>query len=162
MQSQLRRLGKRHVMASWVEAAPGLGFHSFASIVGVTGSFENFPTVSKVWKYLGLHTENGLAPKRVRGIQLSYSPQGRVICHRIGDSIVRVNRGHYRELYDAKKAYYEDTRPDWPQKRRDLAARRYAVKALIKDMWIEWRRRAMPVLVPIVYVPAAEPDKVTA
>ncbi len=149
---ELERLAKRHIMADWVLATRGLGLPGFARIVGVTGSFERFATVSKVWKYLGLAVVNGEAPKKRRGEKLDYSPQGRVVCFQISESIVKLG-GPYRELYDRKKAQYEE-REDWPQIRRHRAAMRYAVKALIKDMWIEWHRRAKRGVIPNSGMPA--------
>jgi hypothetical protein len=149
---ELEEMAKQHIMADWVEVCPGLGYGGFARIVGVTGDFMRFPTVSKVWKYMGLHVQNGHAPKRERGVTFTrtngdvkgnaYNPQGRVVAHQIGESIVRLNRGCYRDMYDRMKAKYEAERLDWTQGRRHNAAMRYAVKMLIKDMWVEWRRRA--------------------
>jgi len=75
------------------------------------------------------------------GVGTAYTPQGRVICHQIAESIVKANKGPYRAYYDEKKAYYEAGRPDWTQARRHNAAMRYAVKCLIRDLWTEWHKR---------------------
>ncbi len=138
---QLKRLARQHFMADWIDAQVGIALPGFGRLMGITAPLDNFATVSKLWKYLGLHVTEGHAPKRERGVKLDYSPQGRTLCHQLGDSIVKVGRGPYRELYDMKKAYYEAERPDWTQARRHNAAMRYAVKALIKNMWVEWRKR---------------------
>jgi hypothetical protein len=136
---QLERLARQHPMRRWVEQAPGIGLPGFARLMGITGPLSNFATVSKLWHYLGLHVVDGAAPRLVRGQKLTHSPQGRMVCHQLAEAIVKVGRGPYRAAYDAKKAYYEAERPDWTQAHRHEAAMRYAVKELLKDMWIEWR-----------------------
>jgi hypothetical protein len=161
-------------MAPWIAEQRGIGLPGFARLLGVTGDISRFPTVSKLWKYLGLHVVDGRAPKREKGVPwthtdckfqhlltcpadcktdhhpncvpggvgTAYAPQGRVVCHQIGDAIVKMGGGGpYRRAYDEKKAYYEAERPDWTQARRHNAAARYAVKELVKNLWIEWHTR---------------------
>lgn len=168
----LQRLVRQHFMRDWVEAQRGLGLLGFAGLVGVTGDLSRFPSVAKLWKYLGLHVQDGHAPRREKGVPwthtdcqgghlasckpacttdhhaacvpggvgTAYAPKGRVLCHQLGEAIVKVGgSGPYRAAYDRKKAEYEAGRPDWTQARRHNAAMRYAVKLLIKEMWIEWR-----------------------
>lgn len=165
---------KKHFMADWIAEQRGIGLPGFARLLGVTGNIDRFPTVSKLWKYLGLHVVDGHAPKREKGVPwthtgctfahlrtckpdcvtdhhpncsphgvgTAYAPQGRVICHQIGEAIVKVGGdGPYRRAYDEKKVYYEAERPEWTQARRHNAAMRYAVKELVKNLWIEWHTR---------------------
>ena len=194
IEHQLERLAKQHIMADWVKACPGLGYGGFARIIGVTGRFwpveygENgkilrgFPNVAKVWAYMGMHVIDGHAPKRERGIKHNWSPQGRVVAHQIGDSIVKLGHGRYRELYDMKKAEYlarprlGDSGCPMGQLHKNKggkviqcikpgengnetsahlhnAAMRVAVKELLKDMWIEWHRRALIRLKPTGLMP---------
>jgi hypothetical protein len=179
---QLERLGKQHLMADWIAECPGLGYGGFARIVGVTGDFMRFGNVAKVWKYMGMHVEDGHAPKRQRGVKGDWSPQGRVVAHQIGDSIVKLGHGRYREVYDAKKAAYlarprlGDSGCPMGQIHKDKngkvipcfsdqsggttsahvhnAAMRAAVKELLKDLWVEWHRRAIDALEPTTLLPA--------
>lgn len=139
---QLGRLVKQHPLGKWVETeARGLSGRSFGLLFGITGPLDRFATVSKLWKYLGLHVVDGGAPRKVRGQKLDYSPQGRTRCYVIGESIVKSGAGgKYRAAYDEKKAYYEAEREEWPQIRRHRAAMRYAVKMLVKDLWVQWRK----------------------
>lgn len=139
---QLTRLVKQHPMAPWIAAeAKGLSERSFALLFGVTGPLDRFATVAKLWKYLGLHVVDGAAPRRARGQKLGYSLAGRTRCYIIGDSIVKVGKGgKYREAYDRKKADYHAAHSDWSDGHCHNAAMRYAVKCLIRDMWVEWRR----------------------
>lgn len=167
---QLVRLAKTHIMADWVADCPGLGYGGFARIVGVTGDFMLFANVAKVWKYMGMHVEDGHAPKRERGVKGNWSPQGRVVCHQIADSIVKLKGGRYRTQYDQTRRSllarprFGDSGCPMGQVHKDKAgkvlacvkggengetsghvhnaAMRRAVKELLKDMWVEWRRRA--------------------
>jgi hypothetical protein len=172
---ELTKLAKQHPLADWIAAQRGIGLPGFARLLGVTGDIGRFGTVSKLWKYLGLHVVDGHAPRREKGVPwthtnctfahlltcppdcktdhhpncvpngigTAYAPQGRVICHQLGEAIVKVGGdGQYRRAYDTKKAYYEAERPDWTQARRHNAAMRYAVKELVKNLWIEWHERS--------------------
>lgn len=147
---------KGHFMRDWVERTPGIGLYGFALLIGITGPLDHFSTVSKLWKYLGLHvTSEGTAPKLHKGQRLipraeadelgieatAYSSQGRALCRNLGMAIVCANKGPHREAYDRKKVEYQAERLEWTPLHCDLAARRYAVKMLIKDMWVEWQRR---------------------
>ena len=64
--------------------ATGLG--GFARVLGVTRPLDRFATVSKLWAYLGMHVDNGAAPRRRRGQQTNWSAQGRVVCHQLTTS----------------------------------------------------------------------------
>lgn len=144
----LERSARRHPMADWIKAQRGIGLPGFARLLGITGPLDRFATVSKLWAYLGMHVVDGAAPKRRKGELANWSPQGRVLCHQIADAIVKVGGdGPYRAAYDRKKAHYETDRPEWTQARRHNAAMRYAVKELLKAMWIEWHR-IMPLPAP--------------
>ena len=189
---QLERLAKQHIMADWIDDCPGLGYGGFARIVGVTGSFLNFPNVAKVMKYMGLHVGNGRRPRRERGVAMvktteeaegtAFSPQGQVVAHQIGEAIVKLGRGKYRIFYDKRKAekmaaprlgpsgcpmgheHKKDGKVypcisengDGGEKSAHLHnhAMRVAVKELIKDMWVEWHRRANVAVKPSQSLPA--------
>ncbi len=53
-----------------------------------------------------MHVDDGMAPRRRRGQRANWSAQGRVVCHQLATSIMRLGRGRYREAYDRKKAEY--------------------------------------------------------
>lgn len=66
--ANVRRCVRAHPLAAWIKAQRGIGLDSFANLLGVTGPIDDFPTVSKLWKYLGLHvTPAGTAPKMTAG-----------------------------------------------------------------------------------------------
>lgn len=172
LNAYLARQARRHPMAPWIAEQRGIGLPGFVRLLGITGPLDRFATVSKLWKYLGLHTVDGQAPRRERGQKLSYSPQGRVLCHQIGESIVKMGKGgEYRRVYDDKKVEYlarertgESGCPTGAVHKTKTGAivacvkasddgketsahvhamaRRYAVKRLVRRAWGEWRRLA--------------------
>ncbi len=179
---QLAKIVREHFMADWIEACPGLGYGGFGRIIGVTGSLSNFANVAKLWKFMGLHVEDGTAPKKRRGIKAGWVPLGRVVAHQIGDAIVKLGRGKYREKYDferAKKLALPRIPPSgcpMGQEHKDKSGKvlqcvkeegtsahmhnhalRLAVKEMLKDMWVEWhRRRATADMRPNDALPAAK------
>jgi hypothetical protein len=82
------------------------------------------------------------------------------MCHQLGVSIVRVRRGRYRKAYDRKKAEYLARPRLGPSAcpfgqthstrkgeiltcglmHAHVAAMRYAVKLLLRDVWVAWRK----------------------
>lgn len=171
---ELEKAAAKHPMADWIKDQRGIGLGGFARLLAVSGTLDRFPTVSKLWKYLGLAVIDGKAQKmpkgeiashtncaggthlrtctddctrdhhpncKIDGFGTSYSPQGKVVCRQIAEAIVKSGSGTYRDLYDVKKLYYQLNRPDWTPKHRHDAAMRYAVKSLVRDMWVEWHNR---------------------
>ena len=55
------------------------------------------------------------------------------------DTGERISLGPYGELYLARKAYEAEHHPDLTPKHRDMRARRYMVKRVLRDMWRAWR-----------------------
>jgi hypothetical protein len=157
---ELARLGRRHALRGWIEAAPGIGLPGFARLLAVTGPLDRFANVGKLWAYLGMHVVGGAAPRLRRGAQACWSAQGRSVCYQLGMSIVRAGHGRYREAYDRKKTEYLARTRRGPSacpfgqvhtnRRREVvpcglmhahvAAMRYSVKALLRDLWTEWHR----------------------
>lgn len=72
--NHLRRLARDHFMADWIESQPGIGPEGFAGLIGATGPLDRFATVSKLWKYCGLHvTPEGKGAKRTTGQSWSHT-----------------------------------------------------------------------------------------
>lgn len=159
VQRMLERIAKEHPLADWVAGTRGFGYQSLSLLVAIAGPLDLFPTVSKLWKYMGMSVDDGHAPKRQRGARIHYSPQGRVFCHQLGESIVKVG-GPYRVKYDDRKAKVSLRQRVGPsecpfgQSHKDADgkvmkcvaahihndAMRYAVKCLLRDLWVEWHR----------------------
>lgn len=167
---KLARLVKQHPLHGWVQQAKGISPRTFALLFGITDDLNRFDNVAKLWAYLGLHVVNGESPRRKKGQKANWNNDGRTRCFLIGEAIVKVGAGgKYREAYDRKKAEYlarerlgESGCPmgqehknknggviQCVKKAEDgtetsahlhAAAMRYAVKELLKDMWVEWHR----------------------
>jgi hypothetical protein len=159
----LERYARQHPLASWVQQARGIGLLGFALLLGVTGPLDQFATPAKLWKYVGMDVRpDGRAPRKQRGQKLGYAPQGRVLCHQLGESIVKVGAGGpYRAAYDTKKADYLARPRTGPSEcpfgqthaeasgaiikcglaHAHNAAMRYATKRLLRDLWVEWHRQ---------------------
>jgi hypothetical protein len=140
LNTYLAKQAARHPLGAWIKDQRGIGLAGFARLIGITGPLDRFATVSKLWAYVGMHTVDGVAPRKRKGERANWSPAGRVLCHQIGESIVKMGRGgEYREAYDTKKAAYVESRPEWTPAHRHAAAVRYSVKRLLRRMWVAWR-----------------------
>lgn len=96
----------QHPLAPFVARTAGLGAGGLGRLLAVTHSLDRFKSPAALWSYLGLAVREGRAPKRATGERARWSPRGRVVCYQIGDAIVKLGRGPYRELYDRKRAEY--------------------------------------------------------
>lgn len=89
LDTQMSRLMRQHPMGQWITQTKGLSHRHFAALFGATGPLDAFSTVSKLWKYVGMSVDQGSAPRRRKGERAMWSPRGRVICHLIGEAIVK-------------------------------------------------------------------------
>lgn len=174
---------RRHPLAAFVERTPGLGYGGLGRLLAVTGSLSRFSNPAKLWAYVGMHVVSGRAPKAKKGERANWARQGRVVCHQIAESMVKLGEGKYREIYDKRRADVlarprvgdsacpfghdhvglerEQDAKGWQRKTGKARvvqcvktddeghetsahvhadAMRVAVKELLKDLWVEWRR----------------------
>lgn len=156
----------------------GFGLVSLAVIVGEAGDLANYPTVSKLWKRMGLAVmdgvrQGGLAKGASKDDWIShgYSPKRRSHMWNIGDALIkaqvrkvkdddgedtgeRTAIGLYGEIYLVRKAYEFERDPDMQPIKAHRRAQRYMEKRLLKHLWQTWRRARMPVET-VSRVPAA-------
>ena len=74
-----------------------------ANLLKEFGYCEKAPNISSLWKYTGMHVENGEAPVRKKGEKLSFNAKLRTLCYKISDSFVKQRTPFYREIYDKEK-----------------------------------------------------------
>jgi len=89
-----------------------------------------FETVSRLWKYCGLHVEDGRAPRRVAGQPTSWNPVARTMVWKLGESF-RMRGGFYRMMY---QQFFEESlkkHPSWTKAHHLAHARRVAVKLFL-------------------------------
>jgi hypothetical protein len=96
--------------APFIEATHGIGFMSYAGIIGESGNLGSYGNPAKLWKRMGLAVIKGERQQKKSGqdaIEHGYSPTRRSLMWTIGDCIIKVG-GPYREVYDKRKAYEQD------------------------------------------------------
>jgi len=64
-----------------------------------------FSTVSKLWKFAGMHVVNGHAPRRTKGTVLDWNRELRTMCWRLARSLIRARGVYYKEYLKAKEGY---------------------------------------------------------
>jgi len=82
----------------------GIGPVISANLIKEFGYCESFDTVSKLWAYTGNHVVNGKAPQREKGTKLGFNMKLRTFTWKISDSLLKGNKGYYRQVYDTDKA----------------------------------------------------------
>jgi hypothetical protein len=175
---------KKHVRAmpvwdGWAKGVCGLGELSVGHILGETGDLSLYPTVSKVWKRLGLaviagHRQGnpGRGASTDDWIEEGYNPSRRSEVFVMADTLFKAqtvalrSKGEqaakYRVIYDARKAY-EVPRVE-TLRHADNRARRYMSKCVIADLWSAWREtnRALNPTVALSPADFNLPDDVVA
>uniref|UniRef100_A0A6M3LC29 Putative transposase n=1 Tax=viral metagenome TaxID=1070528 RepID=A0A6M3LC29_9ZZZZ len=141
----LRREVRKHPLWPWLAPIRGMGEVLAGRLLHRLGDIYRFPSPAHLWSYCGL---DGPGWK-----QRPHSWKLTSVCYLIAESFQKqpLMSGGYRDIYDARKAY-EVTRP-WcgtchPKGNTDPRevctpghinnkARRYTVKAFLKDLWRE-------------------------
>lgn len=98
---------------------------------------EKAPTISSLWRYAGMGVHKGKADAPVKGEQLRYNKELKVVSWLIGESLLQWNE-KYREVYDRAREKYSSK--DWPVRRKHLAAKRIMVKVFLSHYWIVARK----------------------
>lgn len=153
-EKQMRKLARTLPVWPWVEQIRGFGDLGLAIIVAEAGDLSNYATKERVWKRLGLAVIAGERQQKKTGAEAAaahgYSPRRRAeIWTLLSDAMFRHQwrgakegeaagpAGPYGEVYASRKAHTE-TR-EWTLAHRHNDARRVMSKALIADLWKQWR-----------------------
>lgn len=157
---EIQRVWRKHPLRKWVADYPGVGEKLIARLIAEIGDPGERPNVAKLWAYCGVGDP---ARKRSKGMTQEEAlklgnPKAKKICWLIGESFVKVNRGPGREAYDAAREKYADRVHEkacvrcgpagkpalpgspWSLKHQHEAAKRYAVKMFLKDLWVASRQ----------------------
>lgn len=183
----MEKLAKQIPAYEWVKSVRGFGAVSFARIVGEAGDISVYSNPAKLWKRMGLAVMSGQrqgnpgkGATAVDWTEHGYSGRRRSISWQMADTLFRAQWrgekegvpahaiGPYGEDYARKKAEYAArieatadlpaTDPaKWTPARADKAARRYMEKAVLRDLWREWRRGAKVATTSPVRVPPDAP-----
>jgi hypothetical protein len=152
----------------WLKDVKGVGPCIAGGLFAWAGDLSRFDTVSKLWAYAGLHTVDGLAPRRQRGQKANWNPRLRVLAWKAAESFVRCGDG-YRRLYLEEKERLRRLHPEpvpWdpPRLKRDgtpllrfsdghvdAMARRKVAKVFLAHCWQRGRELAgLPTRLPYV------------
>lgn len=98
--------------------------------------FKDFPTISKWWAYMGMHTVDGVKPKRKKGFQSNWSTIGRTICYHIGEEVNRQKEDHpYKKFMLARKEKHARNHPEWSKGHIHNAAKNETAKLFLAHFW---------------------------
>jgi hypothetical protein len=142
----------------------GFGAASLAAIVAEAGDLNNYSSVPKLWKRMGLAVmgdfRQGGLPKGAGAdawIAHGYNKMRRSAMWNIGDTMCkgqirkvkdeagedtgeRTSLGYYGQVYLDRKAYELAREPDMQPMQAHRRAQRYMEKRLLKHLWQAWRR----------------------
>ena len=74
-----------------------------ANLIKEFGDCSKYDTVSKLWAHSGNSVIDGVAPKRKKGEILSFSPRLRTLTWKLSDSLMKQNKGVYKDIYNKEK-----------------------------------------------------------
>lgn len=156
------------VWKSFGESVRGFSPLGLGIIVAEAGDLSNYATEAKLWKRMGVAVMDGVrqgkVPENLTGkarkeawMERGYSPVRRArLFARIGDPLLKGNKGAYRAAYDHRRAHTQITHPEWWRDKDGNAklnkdgspasdhghkdAQRYMEKRLLRDLWRAWRK----------------------
>ena len=74
---ELKRKLKSNIVFGWSIKQKGIGVESASKLTYDIYKASNFATKGKLWKYFGLHVENGKAVKLRKGVEANFAPERR-------------------------------------------------------------------------------------
>ena len=94
----------------------------------------------------------GVSEQRRKGVKLAYNIKLKKTCFLLARSFLLFQTPVYYQEYVRAKEFYIAERPTWPDGRRDLAARRRAIKLFLSHLWTTWRTaEGLPVGEPYAF-----------
>ena len=169
-ENDMEAFARQLPVAPWVETVPGLGYLGLATIIAETGDLARYANVAKVWKRLGYAPHDGLAGSSWKRqswrngrpaltaeewTENPFSGRRYALIHTISiwlknkqwigaaktDDGVGKPDGHYGTVYADRRAHTALTHPDWSKQHSHMDGLRIMMKAVLKDLWIEWNKR---------------------
>jgi hypothetical protein len=124
-----RSVREHPLWREYLQYVKGVGPAMAAYLITVLNP-ARFETVSKMWKYTGLHVVDGKAPRRVAGQKTDWNPAARTMMWRLGEAF-RMQGGFYKHMY---RVFFEESlrkHPDWTRAHHLAHARRVTVKLFL-------------------------------
>lgn len=167
---------KDHPAYDWFSQVKGVGKENIAKVIGLV-DITRAPHISSLWKFAGMHTQNGKAPKPEKGKKLDYNSTLRTMCWRLGSSLIRA-KGKFYQYYLKEKNKYQtrfknqgykimpsDKLPTDKKGRKyepkdvlseghlDNMARRKMIKLFLSMLYVAWRSQlGLPISSPFSIV----------
>lgn len=149
VEKEIEQAAKQLPCWSWVESdVRGLGALGLGLLVGMAASpygegLERFKNPSALWKRMGLAVIDGKRQQKIaNGAELAirhgYSPSRRSLMFVLSESLIKQNKGYYKDVYDRRKQYEKDRKSDILPIVAHRRAMRYMIKRLLKDLWCTW------------------------
>jgi hypothetical protein len=154
-------LEKYPIWTNYLCNVKGIGATLGGNIIG-TFDIRRANHISSFWKFCGLHTNDGKAIKRTKGVKLDFNIKNRAMVWNIGKSLIRCNNPQYRNIYDQRKVVETtklnnpiDDPKNCPMYKECYAkighkpscklhihnrAMRYMIKMFLSDLWVNWRK----------------------
>jgi hypothetical protein len=124
-------------IGDYIAKTKGLGPMSMATMISHTGGFDQYATIAKLWRRLGLAvSEDGSARGSliIPGIA-DYRPR-RAAAYVVGSGLMKAGNPEFRAVYDREKL--KALGKDWTKARAHNHAMRVGTKWAIKQMWKAW------------------------
>jgi len=91
------------IYKKFLEKIKGISAILSANLIKEFGYCENAQYISSLWKYCGMHVNDGQAPVRKKGEKLEFDARLRTMVWKISDSFVKQRTPFYRKIYDKEK-----------------------------------------------------------
>lgn len=138
----------------WLKHVKGIGPTLAVKLIGLIGSAERFPRVSKLWRYAGLAVIDGKAEKTQKGEKRHYNARLKSLLYVISSSFLKVHGKVYQpyaEIYYTARRKYEAEKPDWTKLHVHYASIRKMEKLFLSHLWHVWRAvLGLPITYPYV------------
>ncbi|MCD6176785.1 MAG: transposase [Candidatus Cloacimonetes bacterium] len=91
------------IYTEFLKKIKGIGPVLSANLIKEFGYCENYDNVAKLWAHTGNHVVEGIAPKKRKGKDITFSPRLRTLTWKLSDCLMKSNHGIYRDIYDNEK-----------------------------------------------------------
>jgi len=175
LDGRISTLLKGHPAYPWFSRVKGIGNENIAKILGPI-DIERAQTISALWKFAGYApTAEGKAMKRTKGEKLPYNSQLRVMCWRLGSSLLRAKGAYYMQYLAYKEGLQQRSErqgirivpatdlPKQEGKRYEpddmlaeghihMMAMRKMIKLFLAHLWLVWREaKGLPTRCPYAH-----------
>jgi len=108
LEKKYQRLMKKYisqeiVFEKFLSKIKGIGPVLSANLIKMLGNCSKFDTVSKLWACTGNAVFNGKIQRLEKGKKAGFSPSLKTLSWKIADSLLKSNKGFYRQFYDTEK-----------------------------------------------------------